>query len=259
MDNIVVFGDHNIGYELVNYLLNNLGKDDYQIIVIYTNNNPSSWWKKIIDLKDKYKIKICIYNEFETPIDLLKEEIDYLLLLSWKHIIPITLINHVKKHVLNLHYSLLPKHRGVYPVNWAIQEGDVETGVTFHLVNEKIDQGKIIGQKKTIIQINDNSKTLLFKLDKLAIELFKEIWANRKCWDILSKEQNGDFSYHSHKDSSRSNLLSLQKEYKLKELLNLLKAKSFGDYTNAYFIDESSNKKYSINIQISEIDLNDPI
>lgn len=60
----------------------------------------------------------------------------------------------------NLHASLLPKYRGAAPINWAIINGEKETGVTTFFLNDKIDEGEILFSEKTLISDSDNVGTL---------------------------------------------------------------------------------------------------
>ncbi|MDY5969411.1 MAG: methionyl-tRNA formyltransferase [Bacteroidales bacterium] len=60
----------------------------------------------------------------------------------------------------NLHASLLPNYRGAAPINWALINGETETGVTTFLLNERIDEGEILLQEKTPIADNDNAGSL---------------------------------------------------------------------------------------------------
>ena len=60
----------------------------------------------------------------------------------------------------NLHASLLPQYRGAAPINWAIINGDTETGVTTFLLNHEIDKGAIIGQVREQIADNDTVGSL---------------------------------------------------------------------------------------------------
>ena len=71
----------------------------------------------------------------------------------------------------NLHASLLPELRGAAPINWAIASGFKYTGVTTFLLNEKIDSGKILLQKKVEIDSTDNYKTLHGKLSEIGSDL----------------------------------------------------------------------------------------
>ena len=60
----------------------------------------------------------------------------------------------------NLHASLLPQYRGAAPINWAIINGDTETGVTTFLLDHEIDTGRIIRQARTPITEEDNVETV---------------------------------------------------------------------------------------------------
>ena len=64
----------------------------------------------------------------------------------------------------NLHASLLPQYRGAAPINWAIINGEKETGITTFLLNHEIDKGAIIGQRKMPILARDNIGTMYDKL-----------------------------------------------------------------------------------------------
>ncbi len=69
-----------------------------------------------------------------------------------------------KKGTFNLHASLLPQYRGAAPINWAIINGEKETGVTTFFLQHEIDTGRIIFQEKETIQPDDNAGTLYDRL-----------------------------------------------------------------------------------------------
>ena len=71
----------------------------------------------------------------------------------------------------NLHASLLPQYRGAAPINWAIINGESETGVTTFLLNHEIDKGAIIGQLRTPIEAEDNVGTLYDRLMQMGTGL----------------------------------------------------------------------------------------
>lgn len=94
---------------------------------------------------------------------------------------------------LNLHLSLLPNHRGLMPVFWALHAGDSETGVTVHIVDEKIDNGDILVQKRVPI--------LSRRLDPLYRELkFEGMGALANAISLIS----GNEIVKETKDLSRS-------------------------------------------------------
>lgn len=67
----------------------------------------------------------------------------------------------------NLHASLLPQYRGAAPINWAIINGETQTGVTSFFIDEKIDTGRIIVQEKTLIKREETAGSLHDKLMRL--------------------------------------------------------------------------------------------
>ncbi len=71
----------------------------------------------------------------------------------------------------NLHASLLPDYRGAAPINWAIINGEKETGVTTFLLNERIDEGKILLQERTPISEEDNAESLHDRLAEMGAAL----------------------------------------------------------------------------------------
>ena len=68
------------------------------------------------------------------------------------------------KGTFNLHSSLLPQYRGAAPINWAIINGETESGVTTFFIEKDIDTGKIIFQDKEPISPDDNAGTLYERL-----------------------------------------------------------------------------------------------
>ena len=71
----------------------------------------------------------------------------------------------------NLHASLLPRYRGAAPINWAVINGDTETGVTTFFLKHEIDTGDIIAQEKITIAPEDNVGDVHDRLMELGAEL----------------------------------------------------------------------------------------
>jgi methionyl-tRNA formyltransferase len=74
----------------------------------------------------------------------------------------------------NLHASLLPQYRGAAPINWAIINGEIKTGVTTFFIDEEIDTGKIIYSRSISIAEKDNVETLHDKLITLGASIVME-------------------------------------------------------------------------------------
>lgn len=74
----------------------------------------------------------------------------------------------------NVHGSLLPKYRGAAPIQWSLINGDSETGLTTFFIQEKVDTGNIILQKKIAIEKDDNFGSLHDRLQSLSIDMVLE-------------------------------------------------------------------------------------
>lgn len=84
---------------------------------------------------------------------------------------------------INLHGSLLPKYRGAAPVQWALLNGDRETGVTVIHMTPRLDAGPCLVQQRLAIQEDDDSVTLEARLAQLGIGAVREAIAMLESWD----------------------------------------------------------------------------
>ncbi len=91
----------------------------------------------------------------------------------------------------NLHASLLPQYRGAAPINWAIINGETETGITTFLLNHEIDKGAILGQTRVPIAPEDNIGTLYDRLMHLGPSLVLETVERLATGDVQPMKQEG--------------------------------------------------------------------
>jgi methionyl-tRNA formyltransferase len=89
----------------------------------------------------------------------------------------------------NLHASLLPHYRGAAPINWAIINGEKETGVTTFYINEKIDTGELILQEKTEIGPEDTAGDLHDRLMNLGAQLVLKTVSLIENDQVVTKKQ----------------------------------------------------------------------
>ena len=225
---IIPFADHKIGYDCVEYLLHleGIGKVEIPFLVT-TSNNENNWWPSLASLASEKSI--LIFEPGKPIDDFIFDDIDFVFLISWKYLMPKSFVNHYDV-IINLHYSLLPKFRGVYPVNWAIIEGEEKTGVTFHSINNCIDRGHLLAQREVDIVENDTSYSLL--------------------QNVLPDES----AYYSRIKFNEKAKLSLQDNMKIGDILNILRGYTFKDGTSsAYFIGRNGKKHWvSIDIKSDE-------
>lgn len=106
-------------------------------------------------------------------------------------ILPKKIISIPKFGSINLHSSLLPKYRGAAPINWAILNGDKETGITIFQIEPKVDTGDILAQKKIDINKMDTFKHIYDKLSVIGSECLVETLDKMKL-GIMTKIKQKD-------------------------------------------------------------------
>lgn len=110
-------------------------------------------------------------------------EPELIVVAAYGRILPDDILAYPKKGCINVHSSLLPKYRGAAPIQWAILNGESETGVTIMDVVHDLDAGDILAQAVTPITADDTAETLHDRLaemgGKLLVETVAEMEAGR--------------------------------------------------------------------------------
>ncbi len=96
---------------------------------------------------------------------------DLIAVAAYGQILPRGLLDLPRFGCVNVHTSLLPKYRGAAPIQWAILNGDAETGVTIMQMDTGLDTGPILAQEKTPIRPEDNAESLHDRLAQLGAAL----------------------------------------------------------------------------------------
>lgn len=86
----------------------------------------------------------------------------------YRSMIPMEALNMARLGAYNMHGSLLPKYRGRACVNWAVINGEKETGATLHVMTERPDRGDIVGQEKVAVAYRDTGLDVFLKVAEAA-------------------------------------------------------------------------------------------
>ena len=132
---------------------------------------------------------------------------DFLVVIDYGQLIPHSLIALPRQAAINLHPSLLPKHRGPAPIVWSLLQGDLVTGVTTQLLADKIDCGDILLQRKTEIKATETSTQLTERLQNMGGEL---VWETLEKWQkalIKPRPQENDKASYAPKLHKHDGLL----------------------------------------------------
>jgi len=118
------------------------------------------------------------YDELDEPqlIETIKKlDVDVAVVCSFNYKIPKVLLDTTKDGFINVHPSMLPKYRGGNPYSRVIMNGETETGVTIHFMDEGFDTGDIIAQKAYHIHSKATMGTIFNELNYLGIELLLKV------------------------------------------------------------------------------------
>lgn len=199
---ICIAGKNQIALNATRYLYDNLHIDKKHIKII-TNSNDigiDSWqpsFKKfaidnkieIITLEKAYKIPKLIFISLEFD----------------KIIKP----NRFKtKKLYNMHFSLLPAYKGMYTATLPLLNGESKGGVSFHLIDDGIDTGDIIGQMAYDIKLSDTAYSIYLKNLEYSFALFKEVIESVLSGNVNAVRQHHiGASYYSKKAIDFQNIV----------------------------------------------------
>lgn len=157
------------------------------------------------------------------------------------------------KKMYNIHFSLLPKYKGMYTSSWPLLNGEKKSGVTLHEIDQGIDTGDVIDQLEFIIEEDDNSRKLYFKYTIHGIDLFKRNFRRVISGNYQAKRQPALNSSYYSKSSINYAHLTIDLNKTAVEIYNQIRAFSFIEYqlpivhgyriSSAELLNSSTNKQ----------------
>ena len=158
--------------------LKSLLASNHEIVSIISNPPKKMGRKKFLKHTDvgKYAldnnlklIELDDFNNKATYDKIASLNVDLFVVVAFK-ILPQKYIELPKFGSVNIHASMLPKYRGAAPIQWALMNGDITTGISIFQIERKVDTGNIIYQEKISIDRDDNFESLSIKLADLGSE-----------------------------------------------------------------------------------------
>ncbi len=167
---ILVFAYHDVGYECLQALIQN---DEYIMAVITHKDDPGEeiWFKSVAKLAAKYNIPVHTPESVNSPDWIAKIGSwapDLILSFSYRNMIAEEILSVPRLGAFNMHASLLPKYRGHDPINWAILNGEKQTGMTLHHMAKQAAAGDIVDQEAVSIAKEDAVQEVFAKCAKAA-------------------------------------------------------------------------------------------
>lgn len=140
------------------------------------------------DIAEAHGIPLYKVKNTNTPeaVELIRSlRPDAMFVIGWTRLVSAEVLNIPRYGCFGMHASLLPKYRGRAPVNWALIKNEQETGNTMMLLDEGVDTGDIVAQKRLAIKLSDTCETLYEKVAAAGKDMLRE---------FIPKLQSGAFT-----------------------------------------------------------------
>lgn len=227
--NIIFMGTPDFAVECLDVLV----KSDHNIVAVVTSEDKQAGRGQKIktsDVKDyslKKNLKILQPKNLKDSnfINEIKNLNPDIFIVVAFRMLPKILWEIPKKGTINLHASILPNLRGAAPIHWAIINGLKETGVSTFYINEKIDCGEIIEQKRVLISKNENTGELYIKLKKIGAITILSTLEKISCKNFNGIKQNESEKYLKAPKLNRENT-RIQWEKSTNEIHNFVRGLS---------------------------------
>ena len=221
--NICIAGNLNIAVECTKYVLKNF--KNIQLYAVFNSNDKGK------DTFQKSFKKFCKNNKMIKFININDAyQIPDLIFISLHYDKIIKTEKFKSNKLFNIHFSLLPKYKGMHTTAWPIIMGEKFSGVTLHKIDNGIDTGDLISQIKFKIHIFDNAENIFLKYIKYGVLLFKkQISKIIKNKIKMTKQSELNSTYYS-KDSINFKNLKINFNKTAFEVHNQIRAFIFDYY-----------------------------
>ena len=170
MSTAVVFAYHNVGVRCLSVLLD----QGVQVALVVThrdNPNETIWFDSVEELARARDLAVISPEDPNDPAVVAQIKAlqpDFLFSFYYRNMLASELLLIPRRGAYNMHGSLLPKYRGRVPINWAVINGERETGATLHQMVIKPDAGGIVDQKAVTIGPDDTAAEVFARVTEAA-------------------------------------------------------------------------------------------
>ena len=232
---IALFANGKVGLDVARYLA---GTDDEVVLLFLSGQYPLVDSEILSVLTANDQLIVCkgdLRSDLDKNLKRIRDSgAESILTVYWPFILPEQILE-LAELTLNFHPALLPQNRGWYPHVHNILEGS-PAGVTLHKLSKGADEGDIWAQREVSVNPWDCAGDLYKTLQKEITNLFIENWPLIKSNKLNAVPQSGKpSSYHAKKEIEAFDEIELDKNYTGREIINLLRARTFGDRGFAYF------------------------
>ncbi|WP_372881366.1 bifunctional UDP-4-amino-4-deoxy-L-arabinose formyltransferase/UDP-glucuronic acid oxidase ArnA [Psychromonas sp.] len=173
----VIFAYHNIGCAALQSVLD----ANIEVLAVFTHVDDSReniFFQSVAKLAARNNIRVHAPQDVNHTLwieHIRQLQPDIIFSFYYRQLLSRDILNITPDNAFNLHGSLLPAYRGRAPINWALVNGETETGLTLHCMTEKADAGDIVVQQKIPISATDTALSLHQRMTELTSEMLDNI------------------------------------------------------------------------------------
>ena len=244
---LLIMCDGDVGVRIASWLLTNYPLDLGLVVTLSENDI----YRKMVSA-GVATVFISSASEAVSKIKSLPK-CDLGILVWWPRILSKEMLGLTRLGFINTHPSLLPFNRGKHYNFWALVEQS-PFGVSLHFVDEGIDSGDIVAQKEILYDWTDTGGTLYLKAVEAMVELFIHEYPKIRELQLSKIKQDlTKGSMHYAREINLASLIEIDKQYKARDLINLLRARTFPGYPSCSFLDQGV--AYDVTVTIKKHDV----
>lgn len=245
---IVIAGKNDIAVWGLKRMIQTVGSANVAIVLNRTDNGVNGWQKSTRYFAEKWSIPIISLDDAEACADVF-------LSLEFDKIIKTKKFK--TKKLYNIHFSYLPKYKGMYTSIWPILNGDRTSGVTLHLIDDGIDTGPILDQEHFAINTWTTSRDLYRDYTNCATRVLGRNIHNILTGDHSSRNQVESNSSYNSKSSIDFTKSHIDTKQTAETIVRFVRAFAFREYQFATFNGRAVvSAEILTSFQHSEIDQN---
>ena len=164
-------GEKWVAEQCLEFLYN---REDTEICAIVAA--PEDWQADLISFGTNRNLKVFIGNINDYFDDLASLQPDFIFSVQYRPLLKPPILNLPTSGCINLHFGLLPRYGGCYPIAWSILNGEKQAGSTLHYMVEKFDEGDIIAQTSVPIKEETTARELFDSMSVASAKLFAETY-----------------------------------------------------------------------------------
>ena len=182
---VVVCGQRAVALRCLEYLL---GRPDTDLCAIVAS--PKDWQSDLITWGVEHKVKVFVGNINHYLFEIQNLRAEFIFSIQYNLLLKPPILRAPSRGCVNLHFGLLPRYGGCYPIAWAILNGEARAGATLHYMTEKFDEGDVLAQAAVSVTPNTTARELYDAVGEAAVRLFADCYPALLAGTLHANEQD---------------------------------------------------------------------